>query len=196
MWEVFSPRVRTLEIRAWYIARYRNEVNVTECCLMGNRKFGTINHKGWYFDIYVNNVIVIEFIFWVWCFVWNVQAMRSCARKKTPTFRRADLRIVGIQRVFAIFTYLSAQFDERTHTSWRAETVGLPNWMNNCLTTPQLKMKIGYWVSDKWYQQSVLEKKVFKWYIYTIIIVYIMLLKIKTVDTGYSCMSWQNLSLY
>ena len=24
-------------------------------------------------------------------------------------------------------------------------------WMNECLTTPQLKMKIGYWVSDKWY---------------------------------------------
>ena len=23
-------------------------------------------------------------------------------------------------------------------------------WMNECLTTPQLKMKIGYWVSDKW----------------------------------------------
>ena len=23
-------------------------------------------------------------------------------------------------------------------------------WMNECLTTPQLKMKIGYWVSDKY----------------------------------------------
>ena len=28
MWEVFFPRVRTLEIRAWCIAGYRNEFNV------------------------------------------------------------------------------------------------------------------------------------------------------------------------
>ena len=28
MWEVFSPRVRTLASRAWCIAGYRNEVNV------------------------------------------------------------------------------------------------------------------------------------------------------------------------
>ena len=24
-------------------------------------------------------------------------------------------------------------------------------WMSDCLTTPHLKMKIGYWVSDKWF---------------------------------------------